>query len=121
MLEKSKKEFFQEEGYLVLEGILDEADLQPVIDEINQEINLRARKLMDSGNLSKLYEDKPFETRLAAISQETAKLAVSIWGGILHGPSIFYLITNPKLLDVAASFCGEEIIASSVYRLMPLS
>jgi len=119
MLDESQKEFFLEEGYLVLDDILDEADLQPVIDEINQEINVRARNLMDSGNLSKLYEDKPFETRLAAISQETAKLAVSIWGGILHGPAIFYLITNPKLLDVAASLCGEEIIASSVYRLRP--
>ena len=90
-----------------------------VIDEITLEIDIRARKLPDSGEISELYENEPFETRLAKISQETAKLAVSIWGGILHGSAIFYLITNPKLLDIAESFCGEELIASSVYRLRP--
>ena len=118
-LDKNEKEFFFEKGYLVMENILDEADLQPVIEEINDEIDIRARKLQESGKLSNLHEDKPFETRLAGISQETAKLAVSIWGGILHGPAIFHLITNSKLLDVAESFCGEEVIASSVYRLRP--
>jgi phytanoyl-CoA hydroxylase len=117
--DKNEKEFFFEKGYLVMENILDEADLQPVIEEINDEIDIRARKLQESGKLSNLHEDKPFETRLAGISQETAKLAVSIWGGILHGPAIFHLITNSKLLDVAESFCGEEVIASSVYRLRP--
>ena len=56
---------------------------------------------------------------MAKISNETPKLAVSIWNGILHGPAIFELITNTKLLDVAEAFCGEELIASSVYRLRP--
>ena len=31
----------------------------------------------------------------------------------------FELITNPRLLDVAESLCGEELVASSVYRLRP--
>ena len=119
MLDESKKEFFLEEGYLVLEDILDEADLQPVIDEINLKLTFGPGAIWTREIYPDLYEDKPFETRLAAISQETAKLAVSIWGGILHGPAIFHLITNSKLLDVAESFCGEEIIASSVYRLRP--
>ena len=118
-INESEKRFFLEEGYIVLENILDEVDLQPVINEINAEIDVRARKLKESGKLSNLHETKPFETRLAGISQETAKLAVSIWGGILHGPAIFHLITNSKLLDVAEAFCGEEVIASSVYRLRP--
>ena len=118
-IDQRGKEFFLEEGYLILENILDKSDLQPVIDEINAEIDIRARKLLEAGNLSRLYENEPFETRLAKISQETTKLAVSIWNGILHGPAIFHLITTPKLLDVAESFCGKEVIASSVYRLRP--
>jgi phytanoyl-CoA hydroxylase len=118
-ISEKDKAFFFEEGYLVLENILDEADLQPVIDEITSEIDIRAQKLRDAGDISELHEHEPFETRLARISQETAKLAVSIWNGILHGPAIFHLITNPKLLDIAEAFCGEELIASSVYRLRP--
>ena len=46
-------------------------------------------------------------------------MALSLWNGVLHGPGFFALITNPKLLDVAESLCGEELIASSVYRLRP--
>ena len=38
---------------------------------------------------------------------------------MLHGPGFFQLITHPKLLDLAESLCGEELIASSVYRLRP--
>ena len=65
------------------------------------------------------YEGEGFETRLARISSETPKLAVSIWNGILHGPAIYNLITAPPLLDVMEAIVGPEIIASSVYRLRP--
>lgn len=111
--------FFKENGYLLIEKVVENSDLQDVIDELNAEIDKRAKQLFDLGEISDLYENEPFETRLAKISNETPKLAVSIWNGILHGPAIFELITNPKLLDVAEAFCGEELIASSVYRLRP--
>ena len=118
-ISKKQKEFFNENGFLIIEKVLQETDLQDVIDELNSEIGIRAKQLFGDGELSNLYEDEPFETRLAKISSETPKLAVSIWNGILHGPAIYELITNPKLLDVAEAFCGEEVIASSVYRLRP--
>jgi phytanoyl-CoA hydroxylase len=119
VLSETEKRFFREEGYLVIEKVLDGSDLQGVIDELTVEIDKRANELVADGDLSQLYDNEPFETRLAKISGETPKLAVSIWNGILHGPAIFNLITNPKLLDVAEAFCGDEIIASSVYRLRP--
>uniref|UniRef100_UPI003217428A phytanoyl-CoA dioxygenase family protein n=1 Tax=uncultured Draconibacterium sp. TaxID=1573823 RepID=UPI003217428A len=118
-LSTEQKEFFKENGYLLLEKVVENSDLQDVIDELNSEIDKRAKDLFAKGEISDLYENEPFETRLARISAETPKLAVSIWNGILHGPAIFELITNPKLLDVAETFCGEELIASSVYRLRP--
>jgi len=118
-LTKSQKESFYEDGYLIIEKVLDDDDLQDVIDEINSEIDTRAKKLVDHGDLSQLYENETFETRLASISGETPKLAVSIWNGILHGPAIYKLITNSRLLDIAEAFCGRELIASSVYRLRP--
>ncbi len=118
-INQKDKTFFMEEGYLVLEDILQPKDLQAVIDEITTEIDIRAKKLVERGELSETFSHEPFETRLASISRETAKIAVSIWNGILHGPAIFHLITNPKLVDVAEAFCGKEVIASSVYRLRP--
>ncbi len=118
-LNAEQSEFFDREGYLVVEHLFDDADLQPVIDEVTSAIDERARQLVESGELSRTYEELPFETRLAQISRETDQVALSIWNGTLSGPAFFHLITNPKLLDVAEQVCGPELIASSVYRLRP--
>ncbi len=107
------------DGYLVVKDLLEDADLQPVIDEVQHEIDQRAQALKAKGILSRLYQELPFEKRLAAITDETPEVASAIWNGNLNGPAFFNLIRNPKLLDVAERFCGPELIASSVYRLRP--
>ena len=118
-LSDSQIAFFHEEGYLVVEGLFDEADLQPAIDDINRAVDAKAEELVRSGKLSRSYREFGFQHRLAEISRETDQVAMSLWNGVLHGPGFFQLITNPKLLDLAESLCGEELIASSVYRLRP--
>lgn len=118
-LSNEQKEFFMDQGYLVLEDVIGDEFLSPVIEELNTEIDTRARQLFADGELKNLYKNEGFETRLAKISKETSLLAVSIWNGILHGPGIFQLITAPPLLDIMEQFVGPEIIASSVYRLRP--
>ena len=112
-------DFFHREGYLVADNVFSDDDLRPVIAEVTEAIDERARDLVASGELSRTYEELPFETRLAAISRETDKVALSIWNGTLSGPAFFGLITTPRLLDVAEQLCGPELIASSVYRLRP--
>jgi len=112
-------EAFDHEGYLVLDALLDDDDLQPAIDDIEREIEMRATELVRAGKLSQSYAEHDFAHRLAHISRETSDVALGLWNGVLHGPGFFALITNPKLLDVAQSLCGEELIASSVYRLRP--
>jgi hypothetical protein len=112
-------EHFHREGYVMIPDIFDAADLQSAIDEVTAEVDAKARELVASGELSRLYDELPFETRLAEISKETDKVALAIWNGTLSGPAFFDLIRHPKLLDVAEQFCGPEIIASSVYRLRP--
>jgi hypothetical protein len=110
---------FHREGYLVVDGLFADADLQPVIDEIGAEIDRRARELVASGELSRDYAEEGFETRLTRITAETENLYWSIASGQLSGPGIFGLLTNPRLVDLAESLVGPEIIASSVYRLRP--
>jgi phytanoyl-CoA hydroxylase len=110
---------FAHDGYLVIEGLLDESDLQPVIAEIQDEVQRRAGELVKGGKLSRTYEELGFERQLTMITRETDALALSIWSGVLCGPAFFNLIRNEKLLDVAEALCGPELIASSVYRLRP--
>ena len=115
-----QRERFDRDGYLVVEDLFTDADLQPVIDEIGAEIDARARELVATGALCRAYEEFGFEHRLARISEETDQVALSIWNGNLAGPALFDLIRHQKLLDVAEQICGSsELIASSVYRLRP--
>ena len=118
-LSESDIEFFQREGYLVVPDAIDPAEMQPAIDEISDAIDTVAKDLVAKGELSSDFAEYGFEHRLARISAETDKAALAIWNGVLHGPGIFSLITHPSLLDLAASLCGPELVASSVYRLRP--
>lgn len=118
-LSKAQIAFFHREGYLVLYDLFDVEDLQPAIDDINRAIDEKSAELVEAGVLSQPYSDRDFEHRLAEISRETDQVVLGLWNGVMHGPGFFALITNPKLLDVAESLCGEELIASSVYRLRP--
>ena len=110
---------FHQTGFLVLDNLLDDADIAPVREELTAEIDRRAEVLVRQGKLSARYENMNFETRLARISAETPELALSIWDGSLSGAVFFDLLRNPKILDLAESLVGPEIIASSVYRLRP--
>jgi hypothetical protein len=81
-----QRERFDRDGYLVVEDLFTDADLQPVIDEIGAEIDARARELVATGALCRAYEEFGFEHRLARISEETDQVALSIWNGNLAGP-----------------------------------
>ncbi len=118
-LSEEQRQRFDQEGYLVVDDLFTDAELQPVIAEIEAEVDRLAHELVASGELSQPYTEYDFEHRLARITDETDRLAISIWNGALAGPAIFDLIRNPKLLDLAEQFCGPELIASSVYRLRP--
>ena len=110
---------FHDEGYLIVEDLMADEDLQPAIDDINELIDRLTGDLIQQGELSQSYAEHGFEHRLALISRETDKVAKAIWNGSMHSPGIFSIITNPRLLEVARAFCGDEVIASSVYRLRP--
>lgn len=118
-LTQQQVDFFHNEGYLHVQNVLTDDDLQPAIDEFTGEVDQRARKFVERGELSRTYEEEGFETRLARISQETDKIAISMWNGSLHGPALFRLISSRRLLDVAEQLCGPELIASGIYRLRP--
>lgn len=110
---------FERDGYLVVQDLFRQEDLQPVIDEISNELDKRAKEAVEAGELSQDYSEYGFEHRLAHINRENDKIAKSMWDFKVVLPSFFGLMTNSNLLDVAEQLCGEELIASSVYRLRP--
>jgi phytanoyl-CoA hydroxylase len=110
---------FEEDGFIVIERLFTDRELQPVIDEVTADLDQRCRDAVSAGTLSRTYEEYDFEHRLAQVDAENQTISKSMWDNKVVLPSFFGLMTNPKLLDVAEQFCGPEIIASSVYRLRP--
>ncbi len=119
ILSEEKIAAFHREGYLVVEDVFTNADLQPVIDEISCELDNIAQKAVSAGSLSRTYAEHDFEHRLAHINRETPSVAREMWNGNVVLPAFFDLMRTPRLLDAVELLCGPEIIASSVYRLRP--
>jgi hypothetical protein len=110
---------FEEEGYLIIDRLFTDEELQPVIDEVSADLDKRCRDAVSAGTLSRTYEEYDFEHRLTYVDAENQTISKSMWDMKVVLPSFFGLMTNPKLLDVAEQFCGPELIASAVYRMRP--
>jgi len=129
-LEPSTLELFEEQGFVVVEGVLDpEEDLQPVVDEYTALLDRLVEQLYAEGKLSATYPDLPFGRRLMQITAETGRLYSQYFdislpqSGVTeetpmhHGKAVFHLLRNPKLLDVVESFIGSEIYSNPVQHV----
>jgi len=111
---------FEDEGYLVLDNIFTDAELQVVIDAINKVVDERSKTAVKEGKLSRDYAEEDFEHRLTKINDENHHIASGMWDQQVILPEFYGLIANRKLVDIAEQLCkSDELIASSVYRLRP--
>ena len=108
---------FHEDGYLRLENVLGTDDLQPVIDEYSDIIDRRAQKLYAEGKVSSLHEDEPFTRRLLLLAKEVPEVAGNLDIMQERGEATFNFLKNPKILDVAESLCGSEIVCNPIQHI----
>lgn len=121
---------FEEDGYLVVEDVLDpQADLQPVLDEYSALLDRLVDELIASGKLRSRYADLPFAERLTQVCLEgglvlSRHFDISLpQSGVTYdtpihlGPAVFRLLTNPRLLDVVESVVGPEIYSNPVQHI----
>jgi len=113
-LDDRQIQHFQDEGYLIIDRLFTEEELQPVIDEISADLDKRCRAAVAEGTLSRTYEEYDFEHRLTHADAENQTISKSMWDMKVVLPSFFGPMTNPKPLDVAEQFRGPELIASAV-------
>ena len=71
----------------IVDNALDDADLQPVIDEVDKAVDFWAKKFVEQGKLSRDYAEEPFEYRLTKICDENSDIVNHIWSGTLSGPA----------------------------------
>lgn len=108
---------YQTHGYLIVEDVFDDEDLQPVIDEISREIDERARLLHAEGKIADLCEKEPFERRFALLRKQCPEIGERF--DIMHslGRAMFDFLRNEKLLDTASCLLGREISCNPIQHL----
>ena len=117
MLTDNELQQYRTDGFLIVRDLFTAAELQPVIDAIDEKVDALAERLFASGKISNKYQNEGFLTRLTALEQVFPGAAVLIHtGGIL--PKAFQDIwSSKKLLDIIEQILGPEIVGHPVWNL----
>ena len=116
-LTQSEVSFFHDNGYLLLEDVLDERDLGPVIAEYSDIIAERAERLHKDGKVASTHADKPFTERLVHLAAEAPEVTADLDIMRARGEATFNFLKNPKILDLAESFVGSEIMCNPIQHI----
>jgi hypothetical protein len=130
VLDERQRRQLHEEGYVVVDGVLDPAtDLHPVMEEYSRVLDGIARELTGTGEIGGDYADLPFGERLIQICGESGRnfpqhFDISLpqadvrFDTPIHvGPAVFSLLTNSNLLDAVEDICGSEIYSNPVQHI----
>jgi ectoine hydroxylase-related dioxygenase (phytanoyl-CoA dioxygenase family) len=113
--------FYDLEGYLVLPNLLDDEDMAPAREAMQQKVDLIANDLFTDGLVNDRFASEPFATRLARLFENLTDKEFLRYGRSWRDrfPGYFQLMSNPKILDVVESLLGSEIFANPVYNARP--
>lgn len=119
--------FYKDQGYLLVEDVIPVEDLQLLISELNETVDRNARKAQASGELSDMFEDEPFERRLARIVESVSdpsdtSFSNTLFTGLqgkLKTEGMFAVQAHPAILDIVESLIGPEILAHPQFNIRP--
>lgn len=114
-------EFYRKEGYLVLPGLLTDADLAPARAAMAEKVSEIAADLDRDGLVPDTRDGEPFETRLARLFDGLTDAEFLKYGRSWRDrkPGYYDLMANPKILDAVEALIGGEIFSNPVYNVRP--
>ncbi|AZN38313.1 phytanoyl-CoA dioxygenase family protein [Paenibacillus albus] len=112
---------YNRDGYLVLEDLLNDADMEPPRQAMMDEVSAIADALFEKGLITDKMEGEPLKYRLAKLFDGLTDQHFLQFGRSWRNrtPGYFHLLSNPKIIDAVESFIGAEIFASPVYNTRP--
>jgi len=130
VLTSAQLEQFTEEGYVVVEQVLDpDRDIAPVLAEYSDVLDGIAESLKAEGILRSTYRDLPFRERLIRVCTASGRnfpqefdislpqTGVKADTPIHVGPAAFRLLSTPRLLDLVEDMIGPEIYSNPVQHI----
>lgn len=112
---------YRDEGYLVIPHFLNEADLAPAREAMNEKVSEIADELFVDGLISDKLAGASFETRLARLFADKTDEEFLRYGRSWRDrkAGYYHLMANGKILDAIESLIGGEIFANPVYNVRP--
>jgi len=99
---------YKRDGYVVIEDLIDDHDLDPMRNFIKARVDDYAQKQYDQGKLSSRYENASFKRRYAAVCEEQ-EISPRGWGLGSFGREFYDLYTLPSILYVLSLILGPEV------------
>ena len=126
-LSSEQTEFYERNGYLIVENVIPSADFDPLIKELNETVDQNIRQAHTAGLLSDLFEDEPFARRLARAVESIKDPSEGsdrnrIFRGLtdkLRTAGMFAVVTHTAVLDIVESLIGPEIFAHPQFNIRP--
>lgn len=114
-------EFYDTEGYLVLDRLLNAEDMLPFRVSVDARVDEIADALFEAGLIADKKESHPFETRLGELFSDLSDTEFLKYGRSWRDrlPGYFDLMSNPKILNAVESLIGSEIFSNPVYNTRP--
>ena len=107
-LARDSIEEYERDGFLVVRGLLQDRDLEPLRRVFTAQVDREARQKQDAGAIDDLHENAPFERRLYEVYQGIKRNSGN-WNQEVFSRELYDFGTNPAILDLVESILGPEI------------
>ncbi len=125
MLSSDQITFYRENGYLVVEDVLDQTT---ILDPVRAEYAAVLDRLIDDWRMTDRLSGASFQDKLTAAYSEGRDwfqpMDISLPGDRIHadtpmhfGPAVFDMIRAPKLLDLVEDLIGPEITSNPIQHV----
>ncbi len=128
-LTDTQLDFFADNGYLVIENVIDDATIAAITAEYSALLGQIGAEKVANGELPSEFAELSFgEKYLTLLHSETNffdRIDITLplandfpAGATMHaGPAVFDLLTHEKLLDIVESVIGSEIYSNPVQHV----
>ena len=107
-LARDRIEEYERDGFLVVRGLLQDRELEPLRRVITAQVDREARQKQAAGAIDDLHENAPFERRLYEVYQGIKRNSGN-WNQEVFSRELYDFGTNPAILDLVESILGPEI------------
>jgi len=104
---------FEQNGLVVVPDAIDDAVIQPVIDEISAWVDRRALALYERREITNLYPTEPFQTRYGLLYNQSKKMQNGLDLMYSRGPAMFSLLHSPEIEPVSLPCKKGDLVLMS--------